>query len=220
MSTTKLAVAVALLLSATSAALAQGPQCYGDRPYYGSESAGWLDSNYHPGIDCDIATCPCAFRRTRLAKRRRIGSNVRHRADRMGGASGLGSFHALRRVRDGHHSWCAIDLSRCSSFFDRMSITGIDRAVACLPIQEINGLRRGLEQDVRLAARCPSESIAADGGGSEKRVDNRRHLSPPTPKPPIRLRAVETNSSSVFVVVLNNRLFFEASFRFICSSQS
>ena len=42
MSATKLAVAVALLLSATSAALAQGPQCYGDRPYYDFYGAGWL----------------------------------------------------------------------------------------------------------------------------------------------------------------------------------
>ena len=55
MSVTKLVVAMGLLLSATSAALAQERQCFGDRPYYGSESAGWLDSNYHPGIDCDIA---------------------------------------------------------------------------------------------------------------------------------------------------------------------
>src|ERR1700681_4287341 len=70
-----------------------------------------------------------------------------------------------------------------------MSIAGIDRTVACLPIQQINGLQRGLEQDVRLAARCPSEGITADGGSSEKQVDNRRHFSPPTPKPPIRLHA-------------------------------
>lgn len=54
MSATKLVVAMALLLSATSATLAQG-RCFGDRPYYGSESSGWLDSNYHPGIDCSIA---------------------------------------------------------------------------------------------------------------------------------------------------------------------
>jgi hypothetical protein len=54
MSATKLVVAMALLLSATSATMAQG-RCFGDRPYYGSESAGWLDSNYHPGIDCSIA---------------------------------------------------------------------------------------------------------------------------------------------------------------------
>src|SRR4029077_16820881 len=71
-----------------------------------------------------------------------------------------------------------------------MSIAGIDRAVACLPIQQINGFQRRFEQDVRLAARCAPEGIAADGGGSEKQVDNRRHLSPPTPKPPIRLRTV------------------------------
>ena len=54
MSATRLVVAMALLLSATSAALAQDRQCFGDRPYYGSESAGWVDSNYHPGIDCSI----------------------------------------------------------------------------------------------------------------------------------------------------------------------
>jgi hypothetical protein len=54
MRATKVVVAMTLLLSATSAALAQGRQCFGDRPYYGSESAGWLDSNYHPGIDCNI----------------------------------------------------------------------------------------------------------------------------------------------------------------------
>jgi hypothetical protein len=54
MSVTKLVVAMALLLSATSATMAQG-RCFGDRPYYGSESSGWLDSNYHPGIDCSIA---------------------------------------------------------------------------------------------------------------------------------------------------------------------
>ena len=46
MSATKLVVAVALLLSATSAALAQGPQCYGDRPYYDFYGAGWLDSEW------------------------------------------------------------------------------------------------------------------------------------------------------------------------------
>jgi hypothetical protein len=55
MSATKLVVAMALLLSATSATLAQEGRCFGDRPYYGSESSGWLDSNYHPGIDCSIA---------------------------------------------------------------------------------------------------------------------------------------------------------------------
>jgi hypothetical protein len=55
MSVTKLVVAMGLLLSGTSASFAQERQCFGDRPYYGSESAGWLDSNYHPGIDCDIA---------------------------------------------------------------------------------------------------------------------------------------------------------------------
>jgi hypothetical protein len=54
MSVTKLLVTIGLLLSASSVALAQERQCFGDRPYYGSESAGWLDSNYHPGIDCDI----------------------------------------------------------------------------------------------------------------------------------------------------------------------
>jgi hypothetical protein len=54
MSAIKLGVAMALLLSATSASLAQEGRCLGDRPYYGSESSGWLDSNYHPGIDCDI----------------------------------------------------------------------------------------------------------------------------------------------------------------------
>jgi hypothetical protein len=54
MSATKLAVAMTLLLSATSVALAQDRQCFGDRPYYDSESAGWLDYNYHPGIDCNI----------------------------------------------------------------------------------------------------------------------------------------------------------------------
>ena len=55
MSATKFVVAMALLLSATSATLAQGPQCGGDRPYYDYDSAGWLDYNYHPGIDCSIA---------------------------------------------------------------------------------------------------------------------------------------------------------------------
>jgi hypothetical protein len=58
MSVTRLVVATGLLLSATSAALAQERQCFGDRPYYGSESAGWLDSNYHRGIDCDIGGRP------------------------------------------------------------------------------------------------------------------------------------------------------------------
>jgi hypothetical protein len=55
MSATKLVVAMALLLSATSATLAQGPQCYGDRPYYDNYGAGWLDSELHSGIDCNIA---------------------------------------------------------------------------------------------------------------------------------------------------------------------
>ena len=39
MSAIKLGVAMALLLSATSAALAQEGRCLGDRPYYGSESS-------------------------------------------------------------------------------------------------------------------------------------------------------------------------------------
>jgi hypothetical protein len=69
MSAIKLGVAMALLLSATSAALAQERQCFGDRPYYGSESAGWLDSNYHPGIDCDIVPPASAHSpRTRPAR--------------------------------------------------------------------------------------------------------------------------------------------------------
>jgi hypothetical protein len=55
MSATKFAVAVALLLSATSAALAQGPHCYGDCPYYDNYGAGWLDSELHLGIDCNMA---------------------------------------------------------------------------------------------------------------------------------------------------------------------
>jgi hypothetical protein len=62
MSALKLGVAMALLLSATSAALAQEGRCLGDRPYYGSESSGWLDSNYHPGIDCDVAPLASAHR--------------------------------------------------------------------------------------------------------------------------------------------------------------
>ena len=55
MSATKLVVAMALQLSATSATLAQGPQCSGDRPYYDNYGAGWLDSELHLGIDCNIA---------------------------------------------------------------------------------------------------------------------------------------------------------------------
>jgi|GEM_PF-2932636 hypothetical protein len=65
MSATKLVVAVALLLSATSAALAQGPQCYGDRPYYDFYGAGWLDSELHLGIDCNIAPPASAHPRER-----------------------------------------------------------------------------------------------------------------------------------------------------------
>jgi len=50
------AAAVALLLSATSATLAQNRQpYYGDRPYYDINSSGWLDSMYHAGIDYDVA---------------------------------------------------------------------------------------------------------------------------------------------------------------------
>ena len=55
MRATKLVVAMALLLSATSATLAQDRQCSGDRPYYDNYGAGWLDSELHPGIDCSIA---------------------------------------------------------------------------------------------------------------------------------------------------------------------
>jgi hypothetical protein len=67
MSATKPVVAMALLLSATSATMAQG-RCFGDRPYYGSESSGWLDSNYHPGIDCSIVPPASAHsQRTRQA---------------------------------------------------------------------------------------------------------------------------------------------------------
>ena len=64
MSATKLVVARVLLLRATSATLAQG-RCFGDRPYYGSESSGWLDANYHPGIDCSIAPLATAHPRER-----------------------------------------------------------------------------------------------------------------------------------------------------------
>ena len=50
------AAAVALLVSATSATLAQNRQpYYGDRPYYDNDSSGWLDSMYHAGIDYDVA---------------------------------------------------------------------------------------------------------------------------------------------------------------------
>jgi hypothetical protein len=55
MSATKLVVAMALLLSATSATLAQDGQCFGDRPYYDNYGAGWLDSELHLGIDCNVA---------------------------------------------------------------------------------------------------------------------------------------------------------------------
>ena len=65
MSAMKLVVAAALLLSATSAALAQGPQCYGDRPYYDFYGAGWLDSELHLGIDCNIAPFASAHPRER-----------------------------------------------------------------------------------------------------------------------------------------------------------
>lgn len=65
MSITNLIVAMALLLSTTSATLAQGRQCYGDRPYYDYDSAGWLDYNYHPGIDCNIAPPASAHPRGR-----------------------------------------------------------------------------------------------------------------------------------------------------------
>ena len=65
MSATKLVVAMALLLSATSATLAQDRRCYGDRPYYDYDSAGWLDYNYHPGIDCNIAPPASAHPRGR-----------------------------------------------------------------------------------------------------------------------------------------------------------
>jgi hypothetical protein len=40
---------------ATSATLAQDGQCFGDRPYYDFYGAGWLDSELHLGIDCNIA---------------------------------------------------------------------------------------------------------------------------------------------------------------------
>jgi glyoxylase-like metal-dependent hydrolase (beta-lactamase superfamily II) len=65
MSATKLVVAMALLLSPTSATLAQGPQCYGDRPYYDFYGAGWLDSELHLGIDCNIAPPASAHPRGR-----------------------------------------------------------------------------------------------------------------------------------------------------------
>jgi hypothetical protein len=65
MSATKLVVAAALLLSASSAALAQGPQCYGDRPYYDFYGAGWLDSELHLGIDCNIGPFVSAHPRER-----------------------------------------------------------------------------------------------------------------------------------------------------------
>jgi hypothetical protein len=55
MSATKLVVTMALLLSATSVTLAQDRQCFGDRPYYDFYGAGWLDSELHLGIDCNIA---------------------------------------------------------------------------------------------------------------------------------------------------------------------
>ena len=65
MSATKLVVAVALLMSATSATLARGAQCYGDRPYYDNYGAGWLDSQLHHGIDFNIAPPTSAHTRAR-----------------------------------------------------------------------------------------------------------------------------------------------------------
>jgi hypothetical protein len=50
-----LAVALGLAVSATSTAWAQSLGMYGDRPYYDSDSSGWLDYQYHPGIDFPIA---------------------------------------------------------------------------------------------------------------------------------------------------------------------
>jgi hypothetical protein len=43
-----------LLLSGISASVAQTPPYYGDRPYYDNESSGWLDYEYHAGIDYNI----------------------------------------------------------------------------------------------------------------------------------------------------------------------
>jgi hypothetical protein len=43
-----------LLLSGISAPFAQTQPYYGDRPYYDNESSGWLDYEYHAGIDYSI----------------------------------------------------------------------------------------------------------------------------------------------------------------------
>jgi hypothetical protein len=52
--------AVAMTVAAVQAtpASAQSLQigrCFGDRPYYDYDSSGWLDNEYHPGVDCRIA---------------------------------------------------------------------------------------------------------------------------------------------------------------------
>jgi hypothetical protein len=55
METKKLFVASTfLLLIGISAAFAQTQPRYGDRPYYDNESSGWLDYEYHAGIDYNI----------------------------------------------------------------------------------------------------------------------------------------------------------------------
>jgi len=90
MSATKLVVAVALLLSATSAALAQGPQCYGDRPYY--DFYGILAStatSRHPPV-----RIPADAADTQLL----IASSDRYSDDGMGRATLLRSVRKLRRV--------------------------------------------------------------------------------------------------------------------------
>jgi hypothetical protein len=100
MTANKLVVTLALLLSATSAAFAQSRQSfgmYGDRPYYDSDSSGWLDYEYHPGIDYAVTppTAPAGIQNSKVTVRQSSHSKVTAREN---------GLHAFAMVPGGSSS--------------------------------------------------------------------------------------------------------------------
>jgi hypothetical protein len=54
---TSLITSMFLLVSGFSALVAKTQLFYGDRPYHDSERSGWLDYEYHTGIEFRSAKC-------------------------------------------------------------------------------------------------------------------------------------------------------------------
>src|SRR6266404_8482805 len=92
-----------------------------------------------------------------------------------------------RRCRRLASPWSAQRrLVQVLQLLDRMTIPEVDRLVAGCPIKQIDRLERRLEQNVRLAASCPRERLAADRSGTDQQADDRRDHSAVPQKLPNR----------------------------------